>query len=93
MRKIETNYGHSELTMQLLEIGIRKTPTGKVYGHVRFPVRKTDYRTKMLPETELDTLKTFVSATAKHVAKSDFNWTNEHGETQWFKFDPQAPSI
>jgi hypothetical protein len=93
MRKIETNYGNENIAAQKLEIGIRKTPTGKVYGHVWFPTRNTNFRTKLLPEVELDTLKVFVTATAKHVKTNNFNFTNEHGETQWHKFDPTAPSI
>ena len=79
--------------MAELEIGIRKTPTGKIYGHVRFPSRKTNFRTKMLDSSDLDTLKTFINHTTKYVKTNNFNFTNEHGETQWFKFDPTAPSI
>ena len=97
MKKIETNYGNKQ-AMQSLEIGIRKTATGKVYGHVRFPAtvnRPTDsnFRTRILEGTELDKLKVFINTTEKHVVKNNFNFTNQDGESQWYKFDPTAPSI
>ena len=98
MKTFHVTYGRDNLAEAhpdgvTLQLGVRSREIKGVtnyYGHVIFH-NGVSKRTKFVEDVEL--VKTFIREVVKTVKVTDFPFNDSDGESQWWDFDPNAPTL